>query len=474
MTGRERFWLTALGLLVIALVGIGLVGLALLIRGGLPKPLPTPTVAPSVWLLPTEARPGTSITVTGSGWQSGDAVLIRLEIGGAQIPVALAQVTERGDFSASFIFPADAPVGDLVQASVVVQPLTTGIEVSTPLRILPPEPTPTPTQTPLPTPTATSTPTSTPLPPSPTPTREPTATPTPAIVGWRGEYYDNRDLIGAPALVRDDGAIAFDWGRQAPATGLPSDGFSARWTRVLAFEGGRYRFHIIMDDGARLYVDNALVIAMWQDGAQREVTADRTLSAGDHSLRVEYYEGGGEAVIRFWWERLTAYPDWKGEYWSNQNLSGAPALVRNDEAVDFQWGRGAPAAGLPADGFSARWTREVTFEPGVYRFQARADDGVRVYVGNSLILNEWHDSSGETIYQVDRPLQGQQRVVVEYYEHGGEALVKVWWQRIGDLPTSTPTHTPTPTPEPTASLTPTLTATPTVTTTPILLSGAGP
>ena len=33
---------------------------------------------------------------------------------------------------------------------------------------------------------------------------------------WRGEYYNNRDLSGTPALVRDDGVIDFYWGFGPP------------------------------------------------------------------------------------------------------------------------------------------------------------------------------------------------------------------------------------------------------------------
>ena len=43
-------------------------------------------------------------------------------------------------------------------------------------------------------------------------------------------------------------------------------------------------------------------------------------------------------------------PDWMGEYWANPSLTGSPTLVRNDWAVDFDWGTGSPAPGLPAMG----------------------------------------------------------------------------------------------------------------------------
>jgi len=275
-----------------------------------------------------------------------------------------------------------------------------------------------------------------------------------AYPDWKGEYWSNRTLSGRPMLVRNDENISFNWGAGSPAASIPANGFSARWTRTYSFEGATYRFHLIVDDGARLWVDDQLIIDSWHDGSAREITADHAVVQGTHSLRVEYYENTGEARIQVWWEKVTpSFPHWKGEYWSNPNLSGNPALVRNDGTLDFDWGDGSPAWGLPADNFSARWTRTVTFDPGRYRLFAQADDGVRVYVDDTKVLDEWHPSDASRVYTVDLLLTGARRLTVEYYEGTGRARIKFWWQRIGDWPTPTPTATPTPVP-PTATPTP--------------------
>ncbi len=271
-----------------------------------------------------------------------------------------------------------------------------------------------------------------------------------AYPDWKGEYWSNRNLSGSPAIVRNDAVIDFGWGTGAPATGLPSDDFSARWTRTANFDAATYRFRVLVDDGVRLWVDDQLILDAWRDGAVRELTVDHALTRGTHRLRVEYYERTGESRIRVRWEKTTAsFPDWKGEYWSNRRLDGSPALVRNDGTIDFRWGAGAPVAGLPADDFSVRWSRKVEFRPGVYRLQAWADDGIRVYVDGKLVLDEWHASNGNETYVADVALNGQRQMVVEYYERSGDASVKFWWRRIGDLPTPTLTPTPTPTPTPT-------------------------
>ena len=114
---------------------------------------------------------------------------------------------------------------------------------------------------------------------------------------------------------------------------------------------------------------------------------------------------------------------------------------------------------------SARWTRKVTFDPGLYRFTAQADDAVRIYVNGVLILT----GGIEPPSHAEIGLSGEQPVVVEYIEIDGLANVKVSWKRIGGLPptaTYTPTATPTLVPSRTPSPTPSPSATPTATFTP--------
>lgn len=294
-------------------------------------------------------------------------------------------------------------------------------------------------------------------PPAPTATPLPVPTSTPVVISdWRGEYYNNTDLSGAPALVRNDVNVSFNWSTGSPAANVAADNFSARWTRSQYFDGGTYRFHIFMDDGARLWVDNQLIIEAWYDGAAREVTGQIGLGSGLHNLRVEYYERSGEAGLALWWEKVADqddddddddddYSDWKGEYYSDRDLDDRE-FTRNDEDIDFDWGDGAPRD-LPHDNFSVRWTRRIDFSDGRYRFEARADDGIRVYLDGKRIIDEWHSSDGDDLYTVERDLSDEYKLVVEYYERSGDARVEFGWERIGDITTPTPTPTATPDPQ---------------------------
>ncbi|MFP3852729.1 MAG: PA14 domain-containing protein [Anaerolineales bacterium] len=284
---------------------------------------------------------------------------------------------------------------------------------------------------------------------------------------WRGEYFARRDLKGTAGFVRNDPVIDFDWDDRSPGSPLGSDNFSVRWTGKSQFEAGTYRFTLRVDDGARLWVDDELVIDSWKDGSDRKLEADVALARGSHDIRLEYYERSGDARIRLSWAEVESptFSHWKAQFWTNRDFSGSPALVRNDRDINFDWDDGSPAVGIPENNFSARWTREITFNAGTYRFNVQADDGVRLWVGDDRLINEWHDSSGSQIYQALVTLSGKQRIKVEHYERSGDARIRVWWEKVD--PTATPTtEGPTPTPTATATDEPPPTDTPEPTNTP--------
>jgi hypothetical protein len=125
--------------------------------------------------------------------------------------------------------------------------------------------------------------------------------------------------------------------------------------------------------------------------------------------------------------------DWRGEYYDNLHLAGSPRLVRNDESIDFHWGTGSPAAGLPADKFSVRWTRALNFAEGAYRFTVEVDDGARLWVDGLLVIDQWHDGIGR--YTGDLYLTGGHHDLrLETYEHLGRAKANLGWIVVRDYP----------------------------------------
>ena len=256
---------------------------------------------------------------------------------------------------------------------------------------------------------------------------------------WQVAYWNNTTLSGDPVVRGSDQHLAWDWGSGAPRGGVNADRFSARWTRYIdVTQAGAYRFTATSDDGIRVYVDGEPVIDEWHDHAASTFVGDVNLTVGHRLIVVEYYENLGDAVARLtWWGPVPSTPhSWRGEYFAGRQLSGEPVLVRDEPVdgesggLDFDWGTGSPAAHIPSDNFSVRWTRLVPLKPGAYRFTATSDDGIRIWADDHLVINQWHDHPAQT-FTGDVNLTGHNHViVVEYYENGGVAVAQVSWEPV--------------------------------------------
>lgn len=107
-------------------------------------------------------------------------------------------------------------------------------------------------------------------------------------------------------VVRVDATLSF--GPTSSAwPGLPSefkDRFQSRHTGFIRIpEDGVYSFHLVSDDGARLWLDGAPLVDNDGNHAARERSASRTLVAGDHSLRVDYYDSTSTSELTIHWTR---------------------------------------------------------------------------------------------------------------------------------------------------------------------------
>lgn len=120
----------------------------------------------------------------------------------------------------------------------------------------------------------------------------------------------------------------------------------------------------------------------------------------------------------------------RAEYFNNTWLGGEPVLVSCEPAPNHDWGEGSPAPGVVADQFSVRWTGRLSLDYGTYRFTARADDGVLVYVDGSRIIDAWRDQGPTTYSGFIFLFKGRHQVVMEYYENGGGAEAQLDWRRL--------------------------------------------
>ncbi|HEX2909274.1 MAG TPA: PA14 domain-containing protein [Chloroflexia bacterium] len=118
------------------------------------------------------------------------------------------------------------------------------------------------------------------------------------------------------------------------------------------------------------------------------------------------------------------------EYFNNMTLSGVPVLKRVDSTVNFDWDLGSPDPKLPTNGFSARWTGQVKAASNeMYTFCTQSDDGVRLWVNNVQLINNWtNHGQTEDCGQIALK-QGQlYNLKLEYYENVGDAVISLWWR----------------------------------------------
>jgi len=119
--------------------------------------------------------------------------------------------------------------------------------------------------------------------------------------GLKGEYFDNEDLKGAPAMVVVSPHVNFNWGDDSFAEGHPTDHFSIRWTGYfIPTKTDDYKFLSSADDGVRLFIDDQQVINDWQPHSETLDTYAAHFEAGRaYKIRFEYFESVGGARAGF-------------------------------------------------------------------------------------------------------------------------------------------------------------------------------
>ncbi len=118
----------------------------------------------------------------------------------------------------------------------------------------------------------------------------------------------------------------------------------------------------------------------------------------------------------------------RGEYFDNMNLTGKPVFTRVDSVVNFNFGTGSPAPGVPEDHFSIRWTGTVNPPDTIHHIGISTDDGGRLWVDGKLLIDDWRDHAEEPhSVQVELIPGKAYEVRFEQYDNAMGAAARLTW-----------------------------------------------
>jgi RHS repeat-associated protein len=137
------------------------------------------------------------------------------------------------------------------------------------------------------------------------------ATPGPPLQGLQGWYWTNQNEAGRPNVKETDPNVDDNWGTTGPpALNGQGSGYSVRWVGDITIPStGDYTFSTISSDGVRLEIDQLRAIHYWHDQTLTTLSSQPIhLTAGPHTIRLDYYKNTGPAEIHLHWACTACSP----------------------------------------------------------------------------------------------------------------------------------------------------------------------
>lgn len=118
-------------------------------------------------------------------------------------------------------------------------------------------------------------------------------------------------------------------------------------------------------------------------------------------------------------------PGFTAQYFASYRT---PLTATTETTIDHAWANGEPVAGAGADHFSARFTATLDAETaGTYGFATNADDGVRLWINDTLVIDNWVPHFPERhAGTIDLPA-GPAALRLEYFEADLGAELHLSW-----------------------------------------------
>lgn len=279
------------------------------------------------------------------------------------------------------------------------------------------------------------------------------------------EFYNGWNFVGCTGPVIHSSVIKTinsSWSA-SPASGVNADNFCVKWTGTASIPTKAwYTIYVLRDDGMRVWVDNSLILDAWSNSSPTLDSVSIFLQPGDHSLKVEMYDAGFDAVARV---SLTRGIGMVGKYFNRVvNTTENPndfVMIRPDILSMLDWVTTSPldpsnlepnAPSISSNNFSVIWQGRIHLQGDQYAcqniaFKARVDDGGFMRMWNDpygggqidLITDAWI-VQGLNLYTHTRWMcGGTYRVEARYFESAGNAVANFWWQQATEPESDDPT-----------------------------------
>lgn len=231
---------------------------------------------------------------------------------------------------------------------------------------------------------------------------------------WLAKYYSNTKLSGVPVYYETINQLNLDWGSDSPK-GLPSNNFSAEFTKFIDFVGGEYFITGEVDDLIKVFINDKLVLDITKPG-HHNFTEVVNIPKGKQKVRVEFVEYTGRAKINL---NFIKSEGWLAKYFNNSNFTGKP-IYDSISDLNLNWGAGSPHSSIQTNNFSAIFEKDMVFEDSEYTIVGEVDDLLKVYIDNQLV----YDISRAGNHKYSKTIKvtpGKHRVRVEFVEYTGSA-----------------------------------------------------
>lgn len=254
---------------------------------------------------------------------------------------------------------------------------------------------------------------------------------------------------GDPAYNGKQNIIITDWGPydfQRPILWLyKTDSTGRMYFRILGPSG---KWKVTSVSGINLSRNSGNVpdsITATRVSSAQEMKA--VLSFTGEKVTDEFGRSHAAGIpFEFSWSEFSLPLMWKVEYFRMDTFDPVKypgvftnaikrGVLRTDtiNQLEFTWW-GAPASGVTEDHFAVVATTRRDFAEGDYTFGITADDGVRFYVDDKLLIDEWditkYNFNDELHHEVTIHLKGTHSLKVDYYDQTGFATLMLRIQKM--------------------------------------------